>query len=359
MSGEQSAYTIPFNQSGLEDTPRVGGKNASLGELIKAGINVPPGYAVSTAAYNDFFKKTRINQEIHFILNELIDLKDRKASERISQKICRLIESNSIPSKIRKSIVKEYEVLCQSVGIPRLPVDVRSSCTAEDLLEASLAGQHDTFLFVRDPDEVVEKTVKCWASAFTPRAILYRMKMGIPHARAFMSVGVQMMVNAFSAGVMFTLDPVSGDRSVVAIDASFGIGESVVKGEVTPDQYIVDKIELGILKKDIKRKEIKYTCIADEVGLICEEVDEDLKERPALIDEEIEELTEIAKKIETHYGKAMDIEWAIEKEADSIKGRIYVLQARPETVWNLRWEEWGGKQKDLASAFLDGFLKGR
>ncbi|MBW1802129.1 MAG: PEP/pyruvate-binding domain-containing protein [Deltaproteobacteria bacterium] len=358
MSLVKSRFCIPFEESGINDTALVGGKNASLGELLKAGVRVPPGFSVSTQGYDHFFTTTGLNREIRLALEEATDFRDRLKFEEISRKIYALIEENPLPKEIEKSIKIGYQDLCEKVGIYPLAVAVRSSGTAEDLAEASLAGQHDSFLFVKGEYEVVKKVLKCWASSFTPRAILYRMRMGIAHYRSFMSVGIQKMVNAFSAGVMFTLDPVSGDNSVVAIDANFGLGESVVRGEVTPDQYVVDKIDLEIMEKKIQRKEIKYVCDLKGEDVVCVTVDEDLKETPVLNDEEIKELAETAKKIESHYGKAMDIEWALEKAAHSEKGMIHIVQARPETVWNVRREELSKTKTDLASAILSDLLKG-
>jgi pyruvate,water dikinase len=358
MSVGKSGFCIPFEESGIDDTDLVGGKNASLGELLKAGVNVPPGFSVSTEGYDYFFIKTGLNGEIRLALEEITDVRDRLKFEDISRKIYALIEKHSIPIEIEESIKKGYQALCDKVGVYPILVAVRSSGTAEDLEEASLAGQHDSFLFVKGEDEIVKNVLKCWASSFTPRAIMYRMRMGIAHYRSVMSVGIQKMVNAYSAGVMFTLDPVSGDNSVVAIDANFGLGESVVRGEVTPDQYIVDKIDLEIMEKNIKKKEIKYICDLKGEDLVCVAIDEDVKETPVLNDEEIKELAETGKKIESHYGKAMDIEWALEKDAHSEKGMIHIVQARPETIWNVRREEMTKTKTDLTSAILSDLLKG-
>ncbi len=358
MSVGKSRFCIPFEESGINDADLVGGKNASLGELLKAGVKVPPGFSVSTEGYDYFFSKTGLNKEIRLALEEITDVRDRLKFEDISRKIYALIEQHPIPMEIEESIKRGYQELGDNVGICPISVAVRSSGTAEDMAEASLAGQHDSFLFVKGEDEVVKKVLKCWASAFTPRAILYRMRMGISSYRSSMSVGIQKMVNAFSAGVMFTIDPVSGDNSVVAIDANFGLGESVVRGEVTPDQYIVDKIDLEIMEKKIQKKEIKYVCDLKGEDLVCVTIDEDVKETPVLNDEEIKELAGTGKKIESHYGKAMDIEWALEKATHTEKGMIHIVQARPETVWNIRREEKAKTKTDLASAILNDLLKG-
>ena len=358
MSVGKSRFCIPFEESGINDTDLVGGKNASLGELLKAGVTVPPGFSVSTEGYDCFFSKTGLNRDIRLALEEITDVRDRHKFEDISRKIYALIEQHPMPTDIEESIKRGYQELCDNVGICPISVAVRSSGTAEDLAEASLAGQHDSFLFVKGEDDVVKKVLKCWASVFTPRAILYRMRMGISSYRSSMSVGIQKMVNAFSAGVMFTLDPVSGDNSVIAIDANFGLGESVVRGEVTPDQYVVDKIDLEIMERKIHKKEIKYVCDLKGEDLVCVAIDEDVKKTPVLNDEEIKELAGTGKKIETHYGKAMDIEWALEKATLTEKGMIHIVQARPETVWNVRREEMKKTKTDLTSAILNDLLKG-
>ncbi|MBW1997388.1 MAG: PEP/pyruvate-binding domain-containing protein [Deltaproteobacteria bacterium] len=359
MLENASKFTAPFEKCRMNDTPLVGGKNANLGEMISAGINVPPGFSITTKAYDHFFIATDLNREIRPLLDQLTDLRERRRCEEISNRIHSMIQSRQLPVEIEEEVKRAYRDLSQRFGMSAILVAVRSSGTAEDLAEASLAGQHDTFLFVKDPDELIEKVTKCWASAFTTRAILYRLKMKIPHARSLMSVGVQKMISAFSAGVAFTLDPVTGDNSIVAIDASFGVGESVVRGEVLPDHYMVDKIDGVIVEKTIGDKEIKYIYDENTREAVWVKTRQEERGRPALNDNEIRELALTARKIEDHYGRAMDIEWAIEKKAQSDKGTLFILQARPETVWNIRKKEKAPKEeREFTEAFMDTLFKG-
>jgi pyruvate,water dikinase len=217
-------------------------------------------------------------------------------------------------------------------------VAVRSSATAEDLPTASFAGQQDTYLWMTGTDRVIESVRKCWASLYTPRAISYRVKNDFPHEKVLISVGVQKMVNSRAAGVMFTLNPTDGDISKVVIEGSWGLGETVVSGSVNPDKFVVDKVMGEVNERTISTKHIE--CVFDvEKG---ETVDADVNEGRqcacCLEDREIRELVKTAKAIETHYGRAMDIEWAIDKDF-SFPENIFIVQARPETVWSQRKKE--------------------
>ncbi|MFQ5418975.1 MAG: PEP/pyruvate-binding domain-containing protein, partial [Anaerolineae bacterium] len=226
--------------------------------------------------------------------------------------------------------------------IPNLPVAVRSSATAEDLPGASFAGQQDTYLWIVGIEAVLSHVRKCWASLYTARAIVYRIEKGFPHEKVFMSVGVQKMVNAKTAGVMFTLNPINGDRSKVVIDASWGLGEAVVGGEVTPDNYMVDKIALEIIRRAISPKMIEYRANPQEKRVDRVDVEPARQTVQCLTDKEILALTKYAKIAEKHYGRPQDLEWAI--DADLAPPRnIVLLQSRPETVWSDR------KRKSITS----------
>jgi pyruvate,water dikinase len=243
------------------------------------------------------------------------------------------IEAGSISETLEDIVSEQYRILSRRARTPAVPVAVRSSATAEDLPDASFAGQQETYLWVRGVDDLLDRTRKCWSSLFTPRAISYRIKMGFEHSKVLISVGVQKMVRSFTAGVMFTLNPANGDPSTVVIDSNWGYGESVVSGEVTPDQFHVNKITLEVTSKVISDKTIYYTTDpeTDEVKKL--EVDGERRSEQSLLDKEIVVLAELAKRIEKHYGKPMDIEWATEKSLP-FKGEIYIVQSRPETVWS-------------------------
>jgi pyruvate,water dikinase len=327
-----SPYILRFEECDLSFLPLVGGKNASLGELIRAGIPVPPGYAITTEAYDVFLNQQGLKKPIFDRLRGL-DPQDIAEVGEASHFVRSLIESTPIPEEIATAIGDTYNQFWLELQLPLMPVAVRSSATAEDLPGASFAGQQETYLFVRTQEEILDKVRLCWSSLFTPRAITYRLKMGFDHEKVLISVGVQKMVNSFTAGVMFTLNPASGDVSVIVIDANWGVGESVVSGSVTPDQFVVDKINLEILKKTISRKEMYFTTNAERNKLVEMEVEEERKEVQSVIDKDIRELARFGKLIEAHYGKQMDIEWAVDKDLPA-GGNVRILQARPETVWS-------------------------
>jgi len=219
--------------------------------------------------------------------------------------------------------------------VPAVPVAVRSSATAEDLPGASFAGQQDTYLWIRGVDDMLHHMRRCMSSLFTGRAIAYRNRMGFPHEQVAISVGVQKMANSWTAGVMFTLNPTDGDRSVIAIDSNYGFGESVVSGEVTPDHFAVNKITLDILERTISLKESFYTVDPKTQRSVKMEMPFERQSVQSLIDDEIVELARMGKCIERHYGRPMDIEWAIDKDLPA-GGNIFILQARPETVWSAK-----------------------
>jgi pyruvate,water dikinase len=214
-------------------------------------------------------------------------------------------------------------------------VAVRSSATAEDLPDASFAGQQDTFLNIRGADELIEKTVKCWSSLFTPRAIYYRNQKGFKHEEVFISVGVQKMVNAKAAGVIFTLNPVTGEPNQIVIEANWGLGEAVVSGSVTPDDFVVEKNTLKSIEKRIAKKTVEYMRDMKTGKTIHADVSRDRQERPCLTDEEIVRLAELARIIEQHYGRAQDIEFSIDRDLP-FPENVFIVQSRPETVWSVK-----------------------
>ena len=313
----------------------MGGKNASLGELIRADIPVPPGFSVTTEAYLEFLSGG-IQDRIQEILSRR-DLQDVTTLENSSKAIRELMASTSMPKRIEEDIISNYQALAQVFDTPDLPVAVRSSATAEDLPGASFAGQQDTFLWVRGFEEVLEKIKLCMSSLFTPRAISYRIKMGFPHEKVFISVGVQKIVDARAAGVMFTLNPLNGDPSKVVIEGNWGLGETVVSGLCNPDKFVVDKVTKEIERK-ISLKECE--CIYDPLRGRVAHVDTppERREIPCVEDQEVLELLRYARRVEEYYRCPQDIEWAIDKNRP-FPFNIYMVQSRPETVWSQQKKE--------------------
>jgi pyruvate,water dikinase len=329
-------YTLWYDKAGKEAIALVGGKNASLGELIKADIPVPPGFSVTTETYLELLRGGRMKEKIEEILSG-IDLQDIASLENASKVIQQLMTEASLPKTIEEEISFNYQVLTQVFDVPDLPVAVRSSATAEDLPGASFAGQQDTFLWVSGSEEVLKKIKLCMSSLFTPRAISYRIKMGFPHEKVLISVGVQKMVDARAAGVMFTVNPLNGDPSKVVIEGNWGLGETVVSGICNPDKFVVDKV-IMVIERMVSLKECE--CIYDPVrgGVIHVDTPPERREIPCIEDQEILELARYAKRIEEYYGCSQDIEWAIDKHKP-FPFNIFMVQSRPETVWSQKRKE--------------------
>ncbi|HRP27034.1 MAG TPA: PEP/pyruvate-binding domain-containing protein [Burkholderiaceae bacterium] len=347
-----------FEDCRKESVPLVGGKCSSLGELIHAGVRVPPGFALTTAGFRRFMADAGIAREVASILAG-IDMQDLDALEAASQRIRAMIEAHDFARDIEDEVAECYRKLSLRCGLPAAPVAVRSSATAEDLEDASFAGQQDTYLWVRGIDEVLHHMRKCISSLYTARAIDYRLKHGFDDEQLAISVGVQKMANAYTAGVMFTIHPANGDRSVIVIDSNFGFGESVVSGEVTPDNFVVNKVTLDIIDRTISQKLVCVT--VDRKTQTSQTTDVPLERQrvQSLIDDEITELAWMGKQIEKHYGRPMDIEWAVDKDLPA-GGNIFILQARPETVWASRNQ--APLAKEAASAMdyiLSAMLTGK
>ena len=330
-------YILNFKDADKNSLPLVGGKNASLGEMIKASIRVPPGFAVTTDSYLSFITETGIKDKIFDILSNMPP-DDVESLNKASAEIQDLINNASLPDIIQSAIGEGYSRLCEQCSVEKLPVAVRSSATAEDLPTASFAGQQDTYLWVEGIEKVLDSVQRCWASLFTPRAIDYRIKNDFPHENVLISVGVQKMVNSRAAGVIFTINPTDGDPSKVVIEGSWGLGETVVGGTVNPDKFVVDKVVMETSEKTISAKHIKCVYDPDKGEVVNIDVEQDMQSKCCLDDREIKELAKIAKEIEKHYGRAMDIEWAIDKDF-SFPENVFIVQARPETVWSQHKKE--------------------
>ena len=332
-------FVVGLETLGMSDVEKVGGKNASLGEMIsglsKAGVKVPGGFATTAEAYRDFLDATGLYQRIHTLLDDL-DINDIRALTTAGAKIRRWIMEEPFKPELEESIIKAYRSL--SDGGDDLPVAVRSSATAEDLPDASFAGQQETFLNIRGAENVLIAVREVFASLFNDRAIAYRVHQGFDHRNVALSAGIQRMVRSEtgSSGVLFSLDTESGFDQAVFITASYGLGETVVQGAVNPDEFYVYKPAVqagrpGILRRTLGSKAIKMIYgRSGSTGRSVETVDVDLDARAqfSINDEDVTELCRQAMAIEAHYGCPMDVEWA--KDGDD--QQLYIVQARPETV---------------------------
>ncbi|MDR7330069.1 PEP/pyruvate-binding domain-containing protein [Corynebacterium guangdongense] len=311
----------------LED---LGGKGASLVSMTAAGMPVPPGFVVTTKNYLDFIEGSGISAKIDEHL-ATIDPDDVAAIDVLAGKIRDALLNRPIAETQRIVLKEAYEDLMARCGGGDVPVAVRSSATAEDLPEASFAGQQDTYLWVTGYEDVREHIRMCWASLFTTRAITYRLKNNIPTDGLGMAVVVQKMVNARVAGVAMTLNPNNGDRSKIAVDSSWGVGEMVVSGEVTPDHILLDKITLQVVTEHLGDKHAELVPDAEAGTLVQREVEPERAQRRSLTDAELEAVARMAKRAEKHYKSPQDIEWAL--DADLPDGEnLLLLQSRPETV---------------------------
>jgi pyruvate,water dikinase len=331
------------------DAPVVGGKNSSLGTLFGAGLPVPPGFAVSADCYRKAMADGGLAAELD-ALTAGLDPRDQAAVAAAGVRARELIGSIDLADGLAGAIREAYAKLCGRCGDDALPVAVRSSATCEDQPDASFAGEHDTYLWIRGADEVVRHVLRCWASLFTDRGIAYRLERGYTKAGEAMSVGVQQMVTPRAAGVAFTLNPSNGDRSQIAIDASWGFGEAVVSGEVTPDNFLVDKVMGTIGKRTISAKTLEYR-LTDADAVCAVEVEPARQSVPCLTDEEIVAVAKLARRAEKHYRCPQDVEWALDDSAE-----ILLLQSRPETVWSRRSKQGGTGIADPITSMVHTML---
>ncbi len=333
-------YILWFEQINLTDLPRVGGKNSSLGEMISqlsdSGINVPGGFATTSDAFRFFIQQTNLKQKIYDVLDKL-DVHDVLALQKAGSQIRQWIYDATIPEELEQNIRQAYQQLTKRYG-DKASYAVRSSATAEDLADASFAGQQETYLNIQGEDAILNAIQAVFASLYNDRAIAYRVHHGFEHDNVALSAGIQLMVRSdlASSGVMFTLDTESGFENVIFITSAYGLGESIVQGSVNPDEFYVYKPSLeqnkdAILRRNLGSKKHKmiFTENNDHKNST-NTIDIPLSEQTkfSLSDDEIMSVAEMGLKIEKHYGKAMDIEWA----KDGLSGEIYIVQARPETV---------------------------
>jgi pyruvate,water dikinase len=311
----------------LADRASVGGKGASLGELTRAGISVPRGFVVRTPAFEQFVAQLEQAAPLRARV-EALHADDLDGITRVSQELMTRVASQPLPQSLRTELAAAHHALC--AGHPRAPLAVRSSATTEDAEDASFAGLQDTCLWVMGEEEVERQVRACWASLYSVPSLAYRRRHALPEAGVAMAVVVQQMVDARSAGVMFTRSPLTGDRSVVVIEGAWGLGSSVVSGEVTPDRFVLGKITGEITVREIRDKHVRHLPLP-EGGTREQETPAAMRELPCVSDDELQQLRLLARRIEKHYGRAQDIEWAIDQQ-----GALCILQSRPETVWSTK-----------------------
>ena len=346
---KEKEFLLWFEQMERGDVAIVGGKSSSLGEMTsKTDVPVPYGFATTAYAYRYFIEKSGLKEKMQAILADLTDVENSAQLRDVSARLREAIMAEEMPEDLSESIAAAYEELGKKVGEAEPYVAVRSSATAEDLPDASFAGQQDTYLNVKGAENIIAKVKECYASCFTDRAVYYREKQGFDHIEVALSAVIQMMVFSKAAGVMFTVNVATGDDSNILIEGAFGLGEYVVQGTVTPDNYTVSKAENKIIDRCVNEQDVM---LVRKEGGDCEEqpVPEELRNVQTLTDEQILELAGYAKKIEAHYGCYMDMEWGI----DARNNKIWILQARPETVWSRRNKDKKPAQAETKAAATD------
>lgn len=342
---KEEQFLLWFEQLERKDVDIVGGKSSSLGEMTaKTDVPVPYGFATTAYAYRYFIKESGLEEKMRSILSELTDVENSALLRDVSARLRDAIMAEKMPQDLQDAIGAAYVELGKRVGEENPYVAVRSSATAEDLPDASFAGQQDTYLNVQGAETIIAKVKECYASCFTDRAVYYREKKGFDHIEVALSAVVQMMVFSKTSGVMFTVNVATGDDNNILIEAAFGLGEYVVQGTVTPDNYTISKHDHKIIDRCVNEQDIM---LVRKKGGDCEEVQvpEELRKGQTLTDEQILELADYAKKIEKHYGCYMDMEWGVDERTN----KIWILQARPETVWSRRNKEGGAKVQESKS----------
>lgn len=314
-----------FKEVGIADRPTVGGKGGSLGELTQAGIAVPPGFVVTTSAFEQFLEALEARAPVRARV-EALDPSDLEATVALSEELRRRVMEEPVPEAVAQAVRAAYAELCPAEE----PVAIRSSATTEDAEDASFAGLQDTFLWVLGADQMAARVRECWGSLYSVESMTYRRKQSLPEEGVAMAVVVQRMVDAMCAGVMFTRSPLTGDKSVITVEGAWGLGSAVVSGEVTPDRWVMGKITGEISVRDISDKHARQ--VPAPGGGIVEVANEAaIANQPCLTDDQLMALREVGRKVERHYGKPQDIEWALDEA-----GHVFLLQSRPETVWSAK-----------------------
>ncbi|MFH1833653.1 MAG: PEP/pyruvate-binding domain-containing protein, partial [bacterium] len=317
---------LGFDELRQEDAERVGKKCANLGELTFAGFRVPPGYAVSLEGYSRFMSETGVRANIEGYLSSFSadpsKPGDMPRYDEASVAIRAMVEATPLPADIEKEVVERYMTLCEATGVTDLPVAVRSAGPA------SHPGQYESYLHIRGDSEVVSAVRRVWSSTFNQRSLIARARQGLDVAYDPIGVAVLQMVDAKAAGVMFTANPADGDTSKILIEANWGLGESVVAGEVTPDSFLIDKASAEIVKRSIATKKTWFTLDPATGRPSFQQVPEDKKDAPTLADEEAREIARVGVRIEEHFGATQDVEWAVDS-GSSLPDSVMILQTRP------------------------------
>jgi pyruvate,water dikinase len=318
-------YVFWLQELGQEHCETVGKKCGNLGEMAKIGLPVPPGFALSVEAYKNFMTQTNARGEIENYLCQLGgNIENIEQFNQTSKDIRQIAESKEMPDAMKELILSYYDQLCRKCNCADIAVSTRSAGPA------SHPGQYETYLNVKGKTDLLEKIRKVWASSFNPRSLAFRKRKGLPLENDPIGVAVLKMVNARAAGVVFTADPNTGDTSRMIIEANWGLGESVVSGELMPDVYILKKDTLGIHEKKLGRKSKYVTC--KELGVAEEECPADLSGAFCLTDEEAKEIGRLGILLEKHFGLPQDVEWAIERDSELSKSIIILLQTRPAVI---------------------------
>jgi pyruvate,water dikinase len=319
------AHIRPLAELRQADAAEFGGKSASLGDMIAGEIPVPPGFALSTSAFRLFVSEAGLESRVESALASL-DPGDVERVAALSKALGEEMRSAPVPDVVRSEVSSHYASLAYVAGDPEPPVAVRSSALGEDSQDATFAGQQETYLWVRGADGVCDAVRDCWISLFSPPALTYRARLGDGEPPA-MGVTVQLMVDAAVSGVMFTCNPVSGDPSMVAINASWGLGLAVVGGEVTPDDYLVSKVTREVVKQTVSSKEVEYVPGPDGHGAVRREIADERRDTPCLDASQLASLVDVGRRVERHFGSRQDIEWALDRG-----GELFVVQSRPVTA---------------------------
>ena len=315
-------YIRWFKELNKEDIPTAGGKGANLGEMTQAGIPVPPGFVVLSSAYFKFLEENGLRPKIHQILSTT-DANDPAQLAPAAAKIQKIMSQATVPAEVAKEIFLAYAKIGSNTAVA-----VRSSATAEDLPDASFAGQQESYLNVLGDANVVDRVKACWLSLFGARAIFYRQEQKFDHFKVGIAVPVQQMIQSEVSGVMFTVDPISHDRDKIVIEAVWGLGDYIVQGVVTPDHYEISRASGKIITKTVSKQEIMETRSTQGVKEV--KVSSKLQEKQKLSDKEIIKIYELGKKIHNHYLSPQDIEWA------RAKGKLYITQSAPSQLLILK-----------------------
>jgi phosphoenolpyruvate synthase/pyruvate phosphate dikinase len=314
------------------DDAAFGGKSAGLGELLAAGIAVPPGFAVSTSAFRTFVAEAGLGGKIATELTHASP-DDVDSVGAASHAISEAMRFAPVPDAVRDEVARRYAALAEETGVAEPPVAVRSSALGEDSQDATFAGQQETYLWVRGADHVCDALRDCWVSLYSPPALTYRARLGgTPGATELaMGVTVQLMVDAEVSGVLFTCNPVSGDPSMVAINASWGLGLAVVGGEVTPDDFLVSKVTGEVVREHVHTKDVEYVPDEGGRGAVRVAVPQERRSSPCLDADALAALVDVGRRVERHFGSHQDVEWAIARGRE-LPASLFVVQSRPVTA---------------------------